>query len=271
MDKQQIIEQLKDDEQYYGEYGQQFLSNSDVKVLRTDYKSFRSKKKFTDEQMKNLELGRYFHQLLLEEEKAKSFPMIDVKTRASKDYKQYKEDNNVDFILRTSEAQEIKDLADWVMNDNTLYGTSVVRDLINNSMALKEQPSIMELHGHWWKGKADLITIDNDGQYVIIDLKTTSTNPSEITKWTLDSFGYNSQAYLYKELYGMNFKFIFFGKKQKVNDAGEIYYDVEEITPSEETLELGKMRVMEALANYERWYAEGSTENVRETYISRVI
>ena len=271
MDKQQIIEQLKDDEQYYGEYGQQFLSNSDVKVLRTDYKSFRSKKKFTDEQMKNLELGRYFHQLLLEEEKAKSFPMIDVKTRASKDYKQYKEDNNVDFILRTSEAQEIKDLADWVMNDNTLYGTSVVRDLINNPMALKEQPSIMELHGHWWKGKADLITIDNDGQYVIIDLKTTSTNPSEITKWTLDSFGYNSQAYLYKELYGMNFKFIFFGKKQKINDSGEIYYDVEEITPSEDTLEMGKMRVMEALANYERWYAEGSTENVRETYISRVI
>ena len=49
MEKDKIIEQLKDDELYYGEFGQKFLSNSDVKVLRTDYKSFRSKKKFTDE------------------------------------------------------------------------------------------------------------------------------------------------------------------------------------------------------------------------------
>ena len=273
MEKDKIIEQLKDDKQYYGEYGQQFLSNSDVKVLKTESsaKEFRSAKKFTETELKNLEMGKYFHQLLLEPDKAKNFPMVDVKTRSNNEYKQYLEDNNLEYALRTSEAQDIKDLADWVLNPKSEYGSDRVRDLLNNPMALKEQPSIMELHGHWWKGKADLITIDNDGQYVIIDLKTTSTNPSEITKWTLDSFGYNSQAYLYKELYGMNFKFIFFGKKQKVNDAGEIYYDVEEITPSEDTLELGKMRVMEALANYERWYAEGSTENVRETYISRVI
>ena len=68
MDKDKIIKQLKDDEQYYGEYGQQFLSNSDVKVLKTESsaKEFRSAKKFTETELKNLEMGKYFHQLLLE-------------------------------------------------------------------------------------------------------------------------------------------------------------------------------------------------------------
>jgi len=36
MDKDKIIEQLKDDELYYGEFGKQFLSNSDIKYLRTE-------------------------------------------------------------------------------------------------------------------------------------------------------------------------------------------------------------------------------------------
>ncbi len=120
-------------------------------------------------------------------------------------------------------------------------------------MALKEQPSVMELHGHWWKGKADLITIDNDGQYVIIDLKTTGSNPSDINIFRMRDFGYDSQCYLYKELFGMDFKFIFFGKNQKINESGDIYYDIEEITPSEDTIESGKMAVMNALANYNKF------------------
>ena len=33
MDKQEIIEKLRDDENYYGEYGRQYLSNSDIRAL----------------------------------------------------------------------------------------------------------------------------------------------------------------------------------------------------------------------------------------------
>lgn len=59
MDRDKIIEQLKDDELYYGEFGKQFLSNSDLKYLKSESsaKEFRSTKKFSDDQMKNLELG----------------------------------------------------------------------------------------------------------------------------------------------------------------------------------------------------------------------
>lgn len=104
------------------------------------------------------------------------------------------------------------------------------------------------------RSKADLITIDNDGQYVIIDLKTTGSNPSDINIFRMRDFGYDSQCYLYKELFGMDFKFIFFGKKQKINESGDIYYDIEEITPSEDTIESGKMAVMNALANYNKFF-----------------
>jgi len=271
MDRDKIIEQLKDDELYYGEFGKQFLSNSDIKVLRTDYKSFRSKKKFTEAELKNLELGKYFHQLMLEPDKAKNFPMVDVSSRRNKEYNQYKEDNNLDYALRTSEAKEIEDLVDWILNPKSEHGSDIVRALLNNQIALKEQPAIAELHGHMFKGKADLITLDVDGQYVIIDLKTTGSNPSDINIYRMRDFGYDSQCYLYKELFGMDFKFIFFGKKQKVNESGEIYYDIEEITPSDQTLESGKIAVMNALANYDKFFGEGATHDVRKSYTRRVI
>jgi len=266
MESNDIIERLKIDEDYYGKFGSQFLSNSDIKALRSDIKSFRKPVRLNEA----LEAGRYFHQLLLEEDKAKNFPMVDAKTRNAKEYKEYLEENKVEFVLKTNEAMAIKNIADWVMDDKTAC-TQFIRDLLKNPEALREQPVIADLHGHQFKGKADLITTDESGQYVIIDFKTTSGNPSDFNKWTLDSFGYNSQAYLYREMFGMNFKFIFIGKKPKEDSEGKIYYDVCEITPSDETLDMGRMRVIEALADYERYYGEGATEDVRASYIKKVI
>jgi hypothetical protein len=34
---------------------------------------------------------------------------------------------------------------------------------------------------------------------------------------------------------------------------------------------MGRMRVIEALADYERYYGEGATEDVRASYIKKVI
>jgi len=36
MTKQQIIEKLRDDEHYYGAFGKQYLSNSDISTLLED-------------------------------------------------------------------------------------------------------------------------------------------------------------------------------------------------------------------------------------------
>ena len=44
MDRLEAIEKLRDDSNYYGEFGKQFISNSDIKTLLFDTKavSFRN-------------------------------------------------------------------------------------------------------------------------------------------------------------------------------------------------------------------------------------
>ena len=37
----QVLEKLRDDEHYYGDFGKQFLSNSDIRSLLTDPLSFK--------------------------------------------------------------------------------------------------------------------------------------------------------------------------------------------------------------------------------------
>ena len=273
MQKDNIIEKLKDDNHYYGEFGNKYLSNSDLKYLsdESSAKEFRSPKKYTTAEMINLEKGKYFHQLMLEPSKAKDFPIASYVTRNATGYQNFISDRNIDLALKESEAQEIKDLVDWVLDPKSEYGSDVVRTLLKNPIALKEQPAVAEIHGHMFKGKADLITLDIDGQYVIIDLKTTAKKTGDINFWTMRDYNYHTQCYLYKELFGMDFKFIFFGKKPKVHWSGDIYYDIEQIAPSEDTIESGKMEVMKALANYDKFFGEGATHDVRKSYTQRVI
>lgn len=40
MEDRDIIEKLRDDNEYYGDFGKQFLSNSDIKVLKENPESF---------------------------------------------------------------------------------------------------------------------------------------------------------------------------------------------------------------------------------------
>ena len=64
-----ILKQLDDDEHYYGEFGKQFLSNSDIKALLEDPLNF--KKPIVGNP--NLIKGSYFHTLVLEPDKHISF------------------------------------------------------------------------------------------------------------------------------------------------------------------------------------------------------
>ena len=57
-----IIEQLKNDANYYGDMGKQFLSNSDIGDLLYNPKNFKKKSETT----KALIEGSYFHTAMLE-------------------------------------------------------------------------------------------------------------------------------------------------------------------------------------------------------------
>ena len=57
-----ILKQLENDENYYGAFGQQFLSNSNIRTLLNDPLSFG---KPTEPHI-NLVKGQYFHNAVLE-------------------------------------------------------------------------------------------------------------------------------------------------------------------------------------------------------------
>lgn len=90
-----IIEQLRDDNNYYGVLGKQYLSNSDVGTLLNNPQGYGKSRPDS----KNLLEGRYFHQLLIEPEKAQVIPFVDVTTRTTKEYKNYCEENNLEMCM----------------------------------------------------------------------------------------------------------------------------------------------------------------------------
>jgi hypothetical protein len=54
-----------------------------------------------------------------------------------------------------------------------------------------------------WKGKADIV---NHDEKLIIDLKTTADLSK--FKWSANKYNYDSQAYIYSQLFGYEFVFI---------------------------------------------------------------
>ena len=82
MNHKEIIDKLRDDENYYGEFGQQFLSNSNIKTLLSDPINLYVPTKKTTAML----IGGYFHTIILEPEKVKNFRVIESSSRNTKQY-----------------------------------------------------------------------------------------------------------------------------------------------------------------------------------------
>ena len=193
MNKENVIEKLRDDEHYYGEFGQQYLSNSNIKTLLRNpldlYEPSKSNPNFL--------VGGYFHTAILEPDKLKSFKIIETTSRNTK---VYKEMSGGELCLLQHEVDMIEALVGNIMENN------VCRDLILPHQDVEvqyEEPAITELFGTMWKGKADIL---NHEEQLIIDLKTTSD--LDKFRWNAKKYNYDSQAYIYRKLFGYEMVFI---------------------------------------------------------------
>src|SRR5210317_1926445 len=144
MDKKEIIEKLRDDENYYGEFGQTYLSNSDIYALLNNPLDFKKQKPKTAA----LVIGGYFHACILEPEKLDKFKISKSSSRNTKEYKLL---SDGDICLLEKEADEIQLMREVVM-DNDLF-----RQLIQEGNVEYEKPGLVELEGMMWKGKADIV------------------------------------------------------------------------------------------------------------------
>jgi hypothetical protein len=206
MDKKQILQKLRNDEDYYGEFGNQFLSNSHIgKLLKDPLNAFEPSKPSPA-----FAIGGYFHTCILEPDKLEKFKVIKSSTRNTK---QYKELSGGEICLLEHEVDDILLMRDKVMAND------ICRDLIqgNGSARVKEGswvcsiehevPDITELFGNKWKGKADIV---NHDEQLVIDLKTTAD--IDKFKWSANKFNYDSQAYIYSKLFGYEMLFIVIDK-----------------------------------------------------------
>jgi|TARA_R110000744_G_scaffold84377_1_gene165099 hypothetical protein len=223
---EEILIKLQTDENYYGEFGRQFLSNSNIRTLLTDPLNFGN----PTEPHLNLVKGQYFHNIVLEPEKKDDFLIIDASTRNTKIYK---ETAGNEICLLTKERDELEDLVEIMLRNPTAH------DLIRDFDVEYEVPGLINLEGEWWKLKADIV---NRTQGFIVDIKTTGDiDKFASSAWT---FNYDSQAYIYSEYFNLDFIFVVMCKKSRRLGIFDC---------SPEFLARGKQKVKEGVAAYRKY------------------
>jgi hypothetical protein len=243
MTNEEAVNKLREDEHYYGEFGKQFLSNSNISTLLKNPLSLGQ----PQAQIPAFLVGGYFHTAILEPEKLKKYRVIEASTRNTKVYKEL---SGGEMCLLQSEVDKLEVMIDTMMSNE------VCLDLIQGENVEYEVPGIAEINGKLWKGKADII---NHDQKLVIDLKTTA----DITKfrYSAQKYNYNSQAYVYRELFG--YELVFIAIDKSTNQIG--IYDC-----SDEFYAKGKDKVERACEAYKLFY-ENPDFNPQNYFINQTL
>ena len=235
-----ILKQLKDDKEYYGGIGKNYLSNSDIGALLTNPKEYGVQK---DDNV-NFAKGRLFHHLILEPEKVKDWNAVDVSSRNTKKYKEILAESQEKFLLLQKEYDDITELAKVMTANLDFY------DMIYADGNQFEVPAIGEIGGLMWKGKADIVCGD-----CLIDIKTTS----DINKFIYSArmYNYDSQAYVYHTLFGKPLKFLVIDKTNSQLGVFETTADF---------IERGAEKVEKAIEVYNKFFSKDATDDVNQYY-----
>tara|TARA_R100001015_G_C4629638_1_gene190665 strand:+ start:2277 stop:3008 length:732 start_codon:yes stop_codon:yes gene_type:complete len=236
MTKEEILKKLRNDEDYYGDFGRNFLSTSDIGVLLKNPLAYGQPSKQTSAFL----VGGYFHTAILEPDKLKKYKVIQSSTRNTKLYKEMSEG---ELCLLQHEVDHIELMTEKIMSNE------VCKNLIKGANVEHEVPGVAKLNKYTWKGKADIVNHDDN---VIVDLKTTA----DINKFRSNAFRYNydAQAYIYSQLFGYEMIFLVIDKtthqigvfdcsaefyasgQDKVNraeDAYELFYKTKDFNPQQ--------------------------------------
>jgi len=236
-ESRELLEKMLDDSFYYGYLGKAALSSSSLKKLLQSPRVYQQSLTESQEETKALREGKLIHALLLEPHKAKEFTVVDVKTRASKAFKEAVESDGVENVFTAVEIATAKKVARSVSECpeawDMIYGAATEVPVIGNIMGLP------------FRAKADIL---HKGQR-IVDLKTTGNDLSKF-KYSAYDFGYDAQAAIYTHLFGLEeFTFLVVSKST---------YDVGIYTTTPEFIKSGKEKVARAINTYRKYFVEGS-------------
>jgi len=235
--KKEILEKLQDDKEYYGKFCKQYMSNSDIWTLLKEPHKYGQGK----EETVPMVAGRYFHVSILEPEKLELFKIIDSSTRSTKAYKEASAEEGKILLLKKEQ-----DHLDFLINkvrSNFRFHSDIF-----NPLNKYEVPGITELFGLKWKGKADIITPE-----ILIDIKTTSN--IDKFKWSSRDYNYDSQAYIYQQIFG---KPVIFYVVCKVSGRLGIF------TPTEDFLICGRAKVQKAIEVYNNFFTDNAEMEISQ-------
>jgi len=243
MNQKNIIKKLKDDTHYYGDFGRQYLSNSDISTLLSNPLAFGQPSKPTSAFL----VGGYFHTAILEPDKLKKYKVIQATTRNTK---LYKEMSGGELCLLQHEVDMIEAMKDKMLSNDVCSG------LINSTNTEYEIPGVSKLFKYVWKGKADIINHDDK---LVVDIKTTA----DINKFKSSAYRYNydSQAYIYRKLFGYDMLFIVIDKSSSqlgIFDCSDEFY------------RSGEDKVLRAEDAYELFY-KTKDFNPKQYFISKTL
>jgi hypothetical protein len=106
-----------------------------------------------------------------------------------------------------------------------------------------------------WKGKADIVTED-----CVIDLKTTSD--VQKFKWNAKKYNYDSQCYIYQQLFG---KPLVFYVIDKVTGVLAVF------KPTQEFVDGGAFKVARAIDMYQRYFSENPSDDIENYFIDEFL
>jgi hypothetical protein len=108
MNLKQTLVRLKNDEDYYGDFGKQFLSNSDISKLLNDPLNLHKPQKPSPA----FAVGGYFHTCILEPNKLDKYKVVKSTNRNTK---VYKEASGGEICLLQHEVDMIEMMKEKVM------------------------------------------------------------------------------------------------------------------------------------------------------------
>ena len=226
MTKQEVLDKLRIDEHYYGDFGKQYLSNSDISALLNNPLALGQQSPPSAAFL----VGGYFHTAILEPNKLDKYKVVKSSTRNTKAYKDIA---GGELCLLQHEVDSIELMREKIMSND------VCKSLITGNVEY-EQPGIIELEGQMWKGKADIV---NHDEKLIIDLKTTAD--LQKFRYSASKYNYDSQAYIYSKLFGYEMLFIAIDKNT---------HQIGIFDCSPEFYERGQDKVKRAVEAYELFY-----------------
>ena len=245
-DKQELIDNMYNDEFYYGYLGKQALSSSSLKMVLSSPKTYKYVTKYGQSETQPLRDGKLFHTMILEPHKIDELTIVDVATKAGKAYKEAKAEGLE--VYTTNEIKAAERLADAILrNDEAVHYMS---------KAQFEIPEIAMIDGIPFRAKADIL---KDNQ--IVDLKTT-TGLNEF-RYSADKYSYDLQAYLYREMFNVD-EFVFVCIDKRSLDIGIFEC-------SDEFYEKGKRKLEQGIANYKYFFGEDSDVDLNQYVLRGVL